>query len=150
MNGGPHLKKMQRIREMSFGRSNDGSLRTGRENDEKPSHFHDRVRQFNKARQMSPSRSPTSSWRRSRSPSPPPHRRRSPRSPSPSGWRSRSPLSPSRRRRSRSPLAGTSRPRPPSPGSNFVIPDCIRREGNVYKCIVCSKEAKTLFVLQVK
>ena len=133
--GARHLKNMQRIREMSYRYNSDGSLRTGMENDEKPSQFKDRVKQFYRGRERTPSPSPSPpprGWRSS-----PDYRRRS---------RSRSPHY--YRRRSRSP-GPSSRRRPPSPGSNFQIPDCIRKEQGVYKCTVCNKEAKTLDILQV-
>lgn len=129
--GARHLKNMQRIREMSYRYNSDGSLRTGMENDEKPSQFQDRVKQFNKMRERTPSPSPPPrGWSRAS----PDYRRRS--------------RSPHYRRRSRSPGPSSGR-RPPSPGSNFQIPDCVRKEQGVYKCTVCNKEAKTLDILQV-
>merc|ERR1712029_643427 len=51
LNGGKHLKNMQRIKEISFRRKiGDGSLRTGMENDEKPSQYAERIKQFHMTR----------------------------------------------------------------------------------------------------
>jgi len=67
-NGGPHLKNLQRIREMSFRRNEDGSLRTGMENDEKPSHYQERIASFYKAKESAEPSSPGRSRDTSRSP----------------------------------------------------------------------------------
>jgi len=96
------LKNLHRIREMSFRSNEDGSLRTGMENDEKPSHYQQRIASFYKAKESAEPSSPGRSRDTSRSPR--------------SRYRSRSPSAGGRgyqRRRSRSRSYSRS-PRQPS------------------------------------
>merc|ERR1712029_1023245 len=117
LNGGKHLKNMQRIKEISFRRKiGDGSLRTGMENDEKPSQYAERIKQFHMTRADSPVYGDGSpSPKRSKSPeyrASPPSRKGSARSPKRSKRpRRRSPYSSSSSSSSSSPSPPRSPPR---------------------------------------